>query len=75
MMVTSSDTLADLGHADTLASEDVTDVRRVPAEADPAAAGRHDRLIVERIRQLLEASTRIRSRRNGCRSISPGPYI
>ena len=54
------DALADLGYADALASEDMTEVHLASAEANPAAAGHHDRLIVKGIGQLLEAAIHTR---------------
>ena len=51
-----SDALAHLCDAHALAGEHMTEVDLSSAKADPAAAGHHDRLIVKRISQALEAT-------------------
>ena len=41
---------------DVLAGKDVTEIDLSPLEADPAAAGHRDRLIVKRVREVVEAA-------------------
>jgi len=49
------DALAFLRHADVLAGERVTEIDLLPVEADPPALRDGECLVVERVRELLQA--------------------
>jgi hypothetical protein len=48
--------VADLGHANAVAGEDMTQVDLLALEADPAAPRHHDRVIVKGIGELRKAA-------------------
>jgi hypothetical protein len=49
------DALADLGDADVLAGTHVAEIHLPAFEADPAAVSHRDRLVIKRVRQVVEA--------------------
>ena len=65
------DVLADLRDADALAGEDMTEIHLASAEADPTAAGDHDRLVVKGVRQLLKTAVEA----GGARKRSAGTFM
>jgi hypothetical protein len=55
MKVTSQSSIADLGDADVLSRQGLTEVDPPPLEANPPAVGDRDGRVVKRVGQVLES--------------------